>query len=120
MTRHYVIRQGRRIEVYSINTETGPSKVRHREAQLFVKVPLRWATAASKATRTPKALVWVLLHHMAWQARSSTFPFANGMLKRHGIRREAKRRALAELEATGLITVKRSHGRAPIVTLIGI
>lgn len=117
---HYVVAHGRRIAVETLDTGVKPSKVRSREADLFVKVPLQWAVAANKATKTPKALVWVLLHHMAWRTRSSTFCFPNGILKRHGIRREAKRRALAELEAAGLIAVKRWHGRAPIVTMIGI
>jgi hypothetical protein len=119
MTPHYIVRHGRRIEVETINTGANPSKVRRREADLFIKVPLQWAAAAAKATKTSKALVWLLLRHMAWQTKSSTFPFPNGMLRRHGVTRETKRRALAELEAAGLISVRRRHGRASIVTLIG-
>jgi hypothetical protein len=115
-----VIRQGRCIEVVTVDTGAKPSRVRRREAGLFVKLPLQWAAAANKATRTPKALVWVLLHHIAWQTKSTTFPLPNGTLKRYGIRREAKRRALMELEAAGLIAVKRCRSRAPIVTLIGV
>jgi hypothetical protein len=119
MTR-YVHAHGRRIAVEELDTGVKPSKVRRREADLFIKVPLQWAAAAAKATRTPKALVWVLLLHMAWRAKSSSFTCPNGLLKRHGVRREAKRRALAELEAAGLIAVQRHRCRAPIVTLIGV
>ncbi len=115
-----VTRQGRHIKVATVETGAKPSKVRRREADLFVKLPLQWAVAANKATRTPKALVWVLLHFIAWQTHSTTFPVPNGALKRYGVRREAKRRTLIELEAAGLIAVKRRHCRAPTVTLIGV
>lgn len=115
-----VIRQGRSIEVATVETGAQQSKVRRREADLFVKLPLQWAVAANKATRTPKALAWVLLHHIAWQTNSMTFPLPNGTFKRYGVRREAKRRTLMQLEAAGLIAVKRRYNRAPIVTLIGV
>ena len=84
----------------------------------FVKVPLWWATEAAKATKTPKALVWIYLLHAAWKAKSLTFPLPNGKLKKAGVTRFLKHRVLRELEAAGLITVERRHGKTVIVTVV--
>ena len=84
----------------------------------FVRLPLRWASQAAAATNTRKALVWVRLLHVAWKTGCTSFPLPNGQLAKDGVTRFMKGRALLELETAGLITVKRRHGRAPIVTLI--
>jgi hypothetical protein len=84
----------------------------------FVKVPIWWAEAAAKATKLPRMLVLVELLHRSWKAKSLTFPFPNGRLEQQGVGREAKRRVLRNLEAAGLITVERRHGKTPRVTLV--
>jgi hypothetical protein len=43
---------------------------------------------------------------------------SNAALVKYGVKREAKRRALASLEAAGMIKVERLPGRATIVTLL--
>jgi len=83
----------------------------------FVKVPLWWAAAAAKVTKTPAALVWVYLLHTSWKARSPMFPLPNGWLERHGVNRRIKNRVLCDLEAAGMITVERRNGKSPCVTL---
>jgi len=113
--KNYVIRQGEHIAVETIKSDTKPN--RHR-TDSFAKVPLSWAAAAAKATKSPRAMVWVLLQHMAWRNDGAPFPLSNALLAKHGVSREVKRRALAALEAAGLIVVERRHGRAPVVTLI--
>ena len=60
--------------------------------------------------------VWLL--HLAWKSGSMTFPLPNGRLTKQGANRRAKRRALANLEAAGLITVERQGGKTPVVTLL--
>jgi hypothetical protein len=115
--KHYVSRQGRRIAVETIETGVVPDR-RRQQLDPFVKVPLRWAVAAAGATKTPKALVWLVLLHEAWKAKGAPFSLSNARFARNGVSRETKRRALAKLEASGLITVERRHGRAPVVTLI--
>jgi hypothetical protein len=112
----YVIRHGRKIAVETVETNVKPTP--RRQAEPFAKVPLEWAVKAAKATRTPQALVWVLLLRLAWQAKDKPFPFSNAALARCGVNREAKRRTLAALEAAGLVKVERQHGRSPIVTLV--
>src|SRR5207302_5295811 len=60
------------------------------------------AEQAARATRTPKAFVWLWLH-LSWKAKTNTFPLPNEQLNKHGVNRKVKGRALGELEAAGLI-----------------
>jgi hypothetical protein len=84
----------------------------------FIHVPLWFAVAASKATKTPAALVYIYLLHASWKAKSMTFTMANGWLEERGVSRKIKRRVLRDLEAASLITVERSNHRSPRVTLL--
>jgi hypothetical protein len=93
---------------------------KRKKPELFVKVPLWWAAKAAKATKTPKALVWVRLLHLAWKAKSLTFPLPNGKLEDNGVSRFAKYRALRELEAAGLIVVERRHGKTVMVSIVAL
>jgi hypothetical protein len=88
-----------------------------KAADKFVQVPLWWAEQAARATGTPKAFVWIWLLHLAWKAKSNTFPLPNGQLHDRGVNRLAKHRALRELEAAGLIQVDRKTCKTPVVTL---
>jgi hypothetical protein len=83
----------------------------------FVKVPLWWIEQATRATRTPQAMVCVWLLYLSWKAKSMTFPLPNDRLSKRGADKRAKRRALANLERAGLIIVERRRGKTPIVTL---
>jgi hypothetical protein len=91
---------------------------KRKKAEPFVRVPLWWAAAATKATKTPAALVCIHLLYASWKAKSLTFPLSNGRLKQSGVSREVKRRVLRDLEVAGLIVVERRHGKAPRVTLV--
>jgi hypothetical protein len=93
---------------------------KRRRAEQFVKVPLWWAKAAAKATRTPKALVCVHLLYAQWEAGRATFPFPANRLTRAGVSRPTRRRALLDLEAAGLIAVEQRRGRPPLVTVIAL
>ena len=86
----------------------------------FVQVPLWWIKLAAKDARSPATLVLIELLHAAWKAKSSTFPLPNGRLKKLGVGREAKRRALQDLERAGLITVERPTRKTLIVSLIAV
>ena len=113
---NYVIRDGRRIEVETL--ETGiPTK--RKRTDPFVKVPLDWAAKAAKATKTPQAMVWIELLRLAWRAKSDTVALSNERLKNPGVGRHSKYRALRALAAAGLITVEWRGRQAPIVTIIG-
>ena len=96
-----------------------PSRVKsRRKRDQFVKVPLWWAGQAAQATGTPKAFVWIWLLHLHFKTHRTTFPMPNGNLQKLGVSRHTKRRALRELEAAGLITIVRQHGKTPIVSLM--
>ena len=115
---NYIMRHGRRIEVETHTFGIQPSKARQWEADLFAKMPLKWADAATKAIGSRGSFVLIWLRHLAWKNNSMTFTLANGGLARYGISRETKRKVLAKLEAAGLIKVERLPGRATIVTLL--
>ena len=48
--------------------------VKRKRVEPFVKVPLWWITAATKATNNHKALVCIELLYASWKAKSLTFP----------------------------------------------
>jgi hypothetical protein len=92
--------------------------VKRKKLEPFVKVSLWWAAEAAKATKTPKALVWIRLLHLSWKAKSRTFPLPNAKLESDGVTRFAKYRALRELEAAGLIMGERRHGKTMVVSIV--
>jgi hypothetical protein len=108
----------RRVAELRAASQAYQAKRQKKNKELFVKVPLWWATEAAKATGMLKMLVLLELLHRSWKARSLTFPFPNSSLKKTGVGREAKRRILRDLEAAGLITVERRHGKTPMVSLV--
>jgi hypothetical protein len=47
---------------------------KRKKGEPFVKMPLWWAAAAAKASRSPGMVVCVELLRAAWKANSLTFP----------------------------------------------
>jgi hypothetical protein len=92
--------------------------VKRKKVEPFVNVPLWWFAQVARATNTRKALVAVELLYASFKAKSSTFQLPNGRLRKLGVSRETKRRALYELEQAGLITVDRPIRKTPLVTLV--
>jgi hypothetical protein len=90
---------------------------KRKKVAAFVKVPLAWAAKAAAATNTRKAMVWIWLLHRSWERNSHTITVPNGALLKYGVPRETKRRALAELEAAGLIMIERRPRKSPTVKL---
>ena len=115
----WVTAHGKQIMVETLETPSVKA-LEARKHQQFVKVPLQWAADVAKATGTRGAMVWILLLHMAWKTKSTTFSLSNVMLARYGVSREMKRRVLERLEASGLIKIERRRKRNPIVTLLMI
>jgi hypothetical protein len=105
------IKRRRELEV------AAPAK--RRKVEPFVRMPLWWASAAGKATRSPATILLVELLRASWKARSSTFPLANVRLGQLGVSRKIKRRVLRDLERAGLVSVERPQRRSPVVTLLG-
>ena len=109
---------GKWIEVETIDTGVDVPKIRRARAETFVKVPLEWARKASAAIETPKMMVLLYLLYRAWREHSDTITLPNNALTDYGVSRKLKRRALQQLEAAGLITIKRRAGKSPTVTLV--
>jgi hypothetical protein len=84
----------------------------------FTLLQLEWAAGAAKAARTSGAIVWILLHYMAWKTKSTTFPLSNILLARYGVTRYTKYRILANLEKAGWIKTQRRKKQALLITLL--
>jgi hypothetical protein len=85
----------------------------------FAMVPLRTAAEISKRRRKIDFVVLIVLIYLAsFKRKSKSFAVSNDIMVMHGVKREAKRRALVRLEKEGLIRVERYGHKAPIVTLL--
>jgi hypothetical protein len=82
----------------------------------FIKVPWTWHERLAKARHaaTHKVALQILYQH--WKNGGKPFTLANNAL--NGVSRWQKSRALAELEAFGLITVQRRKRKSPLVTVV--
>ena len=97
--------------------QASPEKLK-KKRERFVRVPIWWAEQACNATRTPKALVCIWLLYLSWKTGSKTFALPNGELRKMGISRQTKRRALTALERAGLLKVERLTRKSVVVTLL--
>ena len=112
-----IFSHGKYMEVISAD-RTRPGRKLSGKQNDFAMVPLGWAADVTKAMNAPGYMVFTLLAYLAWKTKSSTFVLSNDYLKRYGVDRDAKHRALVRLEKAGVILIER-HGRhAPIVTLL--
>jgi hypothetical protein len=93
------------------------AKTKH-QASDFVGCPMAWVEQVLPYVRGGSQIVVVLLLYRRWVlcGRRRTFDFPNGDLKKLGISRAVKHKALAKLEQAGFITVEYRHGHAIRVT----
>ena len=105
--------------VETLETSSPPRQVAKTsgKAKRFAQIPLTWSAVVAKAAGMPKFHVLVMLIHRAWKAKGQPFKFSNAGLKEAGVTRWMKNRVLRDLEAAGVIAVKWSATRSPIVTL---
>jgi hypothetical protein len=111
-----IFSHGKYMEVVGADPDQPARKSRGKK--VFALVPLNWAADVTKAARTPSYMVFTLLAYLAWKTKSSTFVLSNDYLRRYGVDREAKRRALARLVKAGVIRIDHRGRHAPIVTLL--
>jgi hypothetical protein len=112
-----VFRHGKHIKVRDLELPTS-RRTRRTTGELFAKVNLREAADVAKILGSPGVLIMPLLVHLAWQAKSATFPLSNELLTRYGINRWAKYRTLNRLEKAGKISLQTGPGKAVIVTML--
>ena len=91
-----------------------------KKGSRFAQIPLTWSAVVAKAAGMPKFHVLVMLIHRAWKAKGQPFKFSNAGLKEAGVTRWMKNRVLRELEAAGVIAVRWSATRSPIMTLLSV
>ena len=101
----YVIRNGQRIAVGTLESTGTPTRRRRQSSEAFAQVPLAWAAKAAKATHTLKALVWIELLYAVWQAETEPVALSTERFRSIGVSHQTKLRALRELEAAGLVKV---------------
>jgi hypothetical protein len=107
---HYVVRNGRKIEV-----ETAPTRgtVKKRRADGHIGCPVAWLKRVLplvKANEHVAIAIW--LHRRRAICKSNWFSVPNDALLRElGIGRRAKYKALGRLEAAGAIAIKREGGK---------
>ena len=80
----------------------------------FVKVPRLWeeALADIRADGTTYRVAFYLLDRATW---TDHVPLGNRVLKKYGVSRYGKWRALERLRQAGLIAVENRRGRPPLV-----
>jgi hypothetical protein len=94
---------------------TVPLRLQKRRKH-FIKVPLTWheQLMGHRQSATYKVAAQILYQH--WKNNGGPFVLSTCTLK--GVSRMQKSRALAELEAFGLITVERRKRKSPLVTVV--
>lgn len=84
----------------------------------YVRGPFTFSDFCAAARLPGKALaVWCLLQHRMRLTRQAEVTLPNSLLESAGIDRNAKARALRDLEAAGLVQVSRLPGQSPRVAL---
>jgi hypothetical protein len=92
-----------------------PAKIQKRRKH-FIKVPWTWHERLMEHRQTATYKVAAEICYRYWRSNGEPFTLANCDLK--GVSRGQKNRALAELEAFGLITVERRKRKSPLVTVV--
>ena len=98
-----------------VDTPTAPPKLRRG---LFVRVPLEWVHRLAGARYAATTTLALHLLHRTFQEHRQTIRVANGLLALKGISRGQKWRALAELQAMGLVEIEHRERKSPIITLL--
>jgi hypothetical protein len=106
------------VEPHMVEVDQKVSKRRPPRKGEFVMVPIEWVYRLAGARCTATVTLALHLLHRAFKERNQTIKVANGMVALKGINRCQKRRALAELEAMGLVEVEHRERKSPNVTLL--
>jgi hypothetical protein len=110
--------RGGRFLVKTLPYKPSAKKQKAKQEEAFALVPLARAAEVTKCTKTQGAMVWIVLVYLAWKNKNPTVSLSNETMRRYGVNRHVKYRALAMLEAAGIITIEWRNKQSPIVTLI--
>ena len=105
-----------RIEERRVHTATAAAMIEHKAKRYIRTVPLDWVQTAAKLPG--QALqVGIALWYMAGITKKMAVSLSNTRLESFGVSRSSKRRALASLEAAGLVKTTQEVGCNPLVTI---
>jgi hypothetical protein len=90
-----------------------------RQTREFVRLTREQFDRLAKAKCFGTERVFLHLLFLTWRSPDKPVVLANAELAAKGVDRHAKRRALLELEALGLIRVEWRPKKSPIVTVLG-
>jgi hypothetical protein len=111
------MRQGRRIEVVTINTGAAPPKKRRKSFRaVWVKLPRSWITALrrSRSVHTYELAHTVLME--AYERQTDTVTLSGEVTK--WMSRATKARAARELEEFGLVQIKEGRCKTALKIVI--
>ena len=114
---NYIMRQGRRIEVETIETCVDPKNKVLRCRKHFVRFPLKWVERLVGSSSAGTYRVALHLLYRDWKNGGQPFLLCNRTLEKEGVNRFAKWRSLDELEQLGLISIERRVRRSPRITV---
>ena len=92
------------------------TKTRPYQSYVGGSIPIPWVCEACQFGGKESKLAWVCWYLYGVEKKQS-FKISNIYAKRFGLSREAKREAIKKLELEGLISVERSQGSSPIITI---
>jgi hypothetical protein len=102
--------------IKEIEVET---EVLRRKRDGYIRGPLPLPEVIAAGRLPGKALlVWLFLRHRMRMTGQDEVTLPNGLVEVGGVDRNAKARALLELERAGLIHVTRAPGRTPRISLV--
>jgi len=109
MATEYVIRNGRRIAVETLESSVAPKR-RQRRADLYIGCPLEWLKRILALVKTKEQLaVAIWLHRRRAVCRSELFTVTNDALQKDlGLSRKVKYQSLQHLERERVIAVVRN------------
>ncbi|MEW6406866.1 MAG: hypothetical protein AB1649_34245 [Chloroflexota bacterium] len=92
-----------------------------KSGEKFIKgpIPLEWMAAAGRLPGKVMQVATALWFQFGVE-KSLTVSLSSKVLKKFGVDRHSKSRALKALERAGLVSVKQSPGCNPVVTFIEI
>jgi hypothetical protein len=118
MATEYVFRNGRHIEVETL--ETGVAQKRRRRADPYIGCPLKWVKRVLPVVQSKEQLAVALwLHRRRVVCGGDRFTVPNQELRKElGVNRYAKYRALQCLERAGAIALTRDGKRTLQVQIL--
>ena len=116
MAAEYVIRDGRRIEVETL--ESGVTPKRRKREDPHIGCPLEWLKRVPLVKTKEQLVVAIWLQRRRAVCRNELFTVPNQELEDLGLSRKIKYQTLEHLERAGAITVARDGKRALRVRIL--